>query len=251
MTAGGSLWRQVLGVFAWALLGLLIAPEPSHGQAAASPAAVPAARAKPAPVRIPEAFQRYRRVIETEAVRILGPRAPVARLSAQLHQESRFDPNARSLVGAEGMGQFMRPTAADMAKNHPRECAPADPLSAAWAIRCTFIYDRGLVAGLRPLDTAGQAATTGAAGSPPLSECTRWAFGLSCYNGGCGWLNRDRRLAAAAGADPNTWAGVAPYSTRSAAAKHENRGYIRRIMVEIEPAYIAAGVPGTYCSEPY
>lgn len=191
-------------------------------------------------VRIPEAFSRYRRAIETETVRIMGPTiARPAFIAAQLHQESGYNPAARSYVGATGLGQFMPGTAADMAARYP-ECRPADPLSATWAIRCAILYDLELYRS--PLPRAGD----------ELTACTRWAFALSSYNGGAGWLSRDRTLAAKAGRNPDRWQGnVDGYSARSAAAKRENRGYIDRIMVQIAPSYAAAGLLGPLCEEPF
>lgn len=219
-------------ILLWSMLGLLLPAPQAHAD------------------QVPQAFNRYRIMVQTEAFRLLGPRAPVARIAAQFHQESRYDPAARSGVGAAGLGQFMPPTAADMGRNYPTECAPVDPLSAAWAIRCAIIYDRALVGAVRPLVAVSPPGLTGpgAAGIAPLSECTRWAFGLSSYNGGGGWLALDRALAQRSGSDPNTWAGVVPYSKRSPAALRENRGYITRIMGDLEPLYIAAGMPGTLCT---
>lgn len=211
-------------------------------------AAPPAERAQA--VRIPVAFHRHRRMVQTEAFRLLGPTAPVARIAAQLHTESRWREDARSPVGAVGIGQFMPPTAGDMAKFFASECAPADPLNAAWSIRCAILYDRSLISAVRPFVPVGQAATTGAAGLLQLGVCTQWAFGFSSYNGGGGYLNRDRKLAAANGADPNRWhRAVALWSTRKPAAFRENRDYIVRIMRDTEPAYIAAGMPGTACPD--
>jgi Transglycosylase SLT domain len=201
-----------------------------------------------AQVRIPPEHARYRRLIQTEAVRLLGVKAPVARITARFHQESRFRPDARSHVGATGLGQFMPATAADMAKFHATECAPADPLSAAWSIRCAILYDRSLIAALRPFAPVATVGRADAARMAELSDCTKWAFGLSSYNGGAGWLNRDRKLAQASGSNPNLWfRQVEAWSNRSSGAWRENRDYVRRIMLEIEPAYIAAGVPGELC----
>lgn len=247
--ARGIVWATLAGVFLWlavaaAFLRAATAADFANvvgGVLGRDPVyARPSAIVAPSRVRIPEAFARYRRAIETESVRIMGPSmARPAFIAAQLHQESRFEPTARSYVGATGLGQFMPATAADMAARYP-ECRPADPLSPTWAIRCAIIYDRELY----------RAPTARGAGE--LSACTRWAFALSSYNGGAGWLNRDRTLAAKAGRDPDRWqANVADYSQRAAAAKRENRGYIDRIMVEIAPSYVAAGLIGPICTEPF
>lgn len=48
---------------------------------------------------------------EADIVRVLRERGLPAELAALPHVESSFDPSARSLVGASGIWQFMRPTA--------------------------------------------------------------------------------------------------------------------------------------------
>lgn len=53
---------------------------------------------------------------------------PRGLLSAVMHQESAGDPNAQSRAGAQGLFQFMRPTARDMGltdRTHPEESARA------------------------------------------------------------------------------------------------------------------------------
>lgn len=246
----GIVWGSLAGIAFWLAVGcafLRAAPAADFANVVGGVLgrdavyAPPAAIKPPSRVRIPEAFARYRRSIEVESVRIMGvSTARPAFIAAQLHQESRYQPAARSHVGATGMGQFMPATAADMARRYPGECAPADPLSPEWSIRCAILYDLELYRAVR------------ARGAADLGACTRWAFALSSYNGGAGWLNRDRNIAAGAGDDPDRWQGhVEKHSRRSAAAKRENRGYIERIMVEIAPAYIAAGMLGPLCEEPF
>lgn len=247
--ARGVVWAALAGVAFWLIVGaafLRAAPTADFsnvvgGVVGRDPVYTRLAIAVAPGVRVPAAFARYRRTIETEAVRIMGPTAArPAFNAAQLHQESGFNPLARSYVGATGLGQFMPGTAEDMAARYP-ECRPADPLSPTWAIRCSIIYDRELY-------TSPTARVAGG----ELSACTRWAFALSSYNGGAGWLSRDRTLAAKAGRSPDRWHGnVDAYSARSAAAKRENRDYIERIMVQLAPAYVAAGMIGPLCTEPF
>ncbi|WP_133619215.1 lytic transglycosylase domain-containing protein [Hydromonas duriensis] len=53
---------------------------------------------------------------------------PRGLLSAVMHQESAGNPNAKSTAGAQGLFQFMRPTARDMGLNdrtHPEDSARA------------------------------------------------------------------------------------------------------------------------------
>ena len=78
-----------------------------------------------------------------------------------------------------------------------------------------------------------------------LRQLFFWAFTLSAYNGGLGWISRDKNRASASGADPARWFGhVEAHSARAGWAFRENRTYVQRILLRLEPAYIAAGWPG-------
>ena len=144
---------------------------------------------------------------------------------AQIHQESAWNEQARSGVGAMGLSQFMPGTAADMGRQHG-DLAQVQPLNPQWAIRAMIQYDRDLH------DTISAA-----------TECHRLAMTLSCYNGGCGWLARDKALAQKTGRDPTMWWGNVELvnSGRSAAAWNENRGYPKRILLVIQPQYASWG----------
>ena len=184
-------------------------------------------KTKPVRIVIPEHSARYRLAIEREAGAVFGLGASPARIAAQIHQESHFKPAAKSPY-AQGLAQFTPSTAEWMAKVFPDECGEADPWDAHWAIRCAVRYDHYLYR-----------RVSGA------THCDRWAFTLSAYNGGLGWVNRDRRLAAADGADRERWfRHVEFYSRRADWARLENRAYVRRILTALEHAYIDAGWPG-------
>ena len=189
----------------------------------------------PALGQVPAAAQIYRADVVRSAYRTFGPGAPVATLAAQIHQESAWNPQARSWVGAQGLTQFMPGTAAALAKQYPGECAPANPLVPAWAIRCRDHLMRDLIA-----------ASARAVGAGPVSICSAWVFAFRSYNGGPGWTLRDRRAALAAGADPDDWRSVRPFNAgRNAAAIRENREYPERIF-HAEPRYLSWG-PGLGC----
>lgn len=174
---------------------------------------------------IPAEAQQHRRVLVRVAHQVMGLAAPVATLAAQVHQESRWRPDARSGAGAEGLAQTMPGTAAWLAEIQPRELHPAQPFNPGWALRALVTYDDWLLARV-----------------PGAGDCERWAFALAGYNGGLGWVQRDRRQARAAGADPDRWFGqVEHHTARADWARRENRGYVRRILTELEPRYRAAG----------
>lgn len=167
-----------------------------------------------AEARPPARCQPLQELVTAASHAIHGPRAPAATSGAQLAQESGCNERAVSRVGAQGLAQFMPATAADMAKRFPRHCSPADPFSPVWAVWCQHVYMASLLGQNRD----------------GMTECDRWAFALWAYNGGQGWVNRDKRLAASKGADPSRYLEVAPFNAgRSAANFHENRTYTSRI----------------------
>ena len=185
---------------------------------------------------IPTAAEQHRRTLVRAAHAEWGLGAPVATFAAQVHQESAWRVNARSPVGAEGLAQFMPATADWMAEIYPRSLGPAQPYNPGWALRAMVAFDRWLY-------ERNQA----------VSECDRWAFVLAGYNGGGGWVNRDRRLASAKGADPLAWFdSVERHNAgRSAANFRENRHYPRAILLRWEPMYAAAGWGPGVCAERY
>lgn len=182
------------------------------------------------PVRVLAAGAVYRRQIEQVVSDLWGVQGSPARLAAQLHQESSFRPGVTSHAGAQGMAQFMPATARWIAQQYPAELGQFDPWDATQSIRAAAIYDKHLLA------EHNSAAT----------DCDHWSFALSAYNGGGTHLRREQRAAAAAGLDPKRWWGNTElHRTRSPANWRENRGYVQRILVDLEPAYIDAGWTGT------
>lgn len=177
---------------------------------------------------IPREAQQYRHILTREAHLHWGLDAPVARLAAQIHQESAWRADAKSPY-ADGLAQFTPATAEWIAQVYPRALANPAPYSPGWAIRALVIYDRHLYHRVT-------AAT----------PCDAWAFTLSAYNGGEGWRKRDQALCASVpGCDPSRWWGhVEHYSPRAAWAFRENRDYPQRILLRWEPIYIRAGWPG-------
>lgn len=210
-------------VAAWALLGLaLLLAGSCHPVLAAD--------------TIPHAAEQHRRTLVRAAHAEWGLGAPIATLAGQVHQESAWRSTARSPAGAQGLAQFMPATADWMADIYPSTLGPAQPYNPGWALRAMVMFDRWLY-------QRNQAT----------SECDRWAFVLSAYNGGNGWVNRDRRLASAKGADQLAWFdSVERHNAgRSAANFRENRHYPRAILLRWEPMYAAAGWGSGVCAERY
>lgn len=175
---------------------------------------------------IPRACAQYQRILNKEVSARLGPNASITPFAAQIMQESTCNAAARSSVGALGLTQFM-PETAEWIGQVDSTLAPAQPMNPAWAIRALVVYD----AWLMKRDVG-------------RTECDTYAFALSSYNGGEGWLWRDKARAIKLGVAPDIWFSaveITPDPRRSKAAIAENRGYPRRILLTIAPRFVVAG----------
>ncbi len=170
----------------------------------------------------PQAALQYRDDVIRNARLEWGLSAPVADFAAQLHQESGWRPDVVSPAGAQGLAQFM-PATADWISQLIPMLSNREPFNPAWAIRALVSYDRWL---WQRVSAA--------------NDCERMAMTLSGYNGGLGWVQRDRRLASQKGLDSTRWFGhVATVNAgRNAASWRENRHYPQRILRELAPRYL-------------
>lgn len=183
---------------------------------------------QPAHAQIPSAANGYQRELTRIVQQEWGMTGRVAVHAAQIHQESAWRSNVNSPVGAQGLSQFMPSTSKWIAEIYP-DLGRAAPYSPSWAMRAQARYNKWHWQ--RLANTA--------------DECQRWAMALSAYNGGLGWVNRDRRIATAAGDNPGVWFNsVEKYTHRAAWAKRENRHYVRHILLELTPRYTRAGWQG-------
>ncbi|EAU0220195.1 transglycosylase SLT domain-containing protein [Salmonella enterica subsp. enterica] len=180
----------------------------------------PASAAEP-----PAAAKPYRAEVIRTARAVWGMDAPVADFAGQFQQESGWNPAARSPVGAQGMAQFM-PSTADWISQQFPELREREPFNPSWAIRALVQYDQWLWQRVSGRDS-----------------CQRMAFTLSAYNGGLGWVNRDKKLATQRGLDAGVWfdAVATVNAGRSAANWRENRGYPQRILYQNAPRYLSWG----------
>lgn len=181
---------------------------------------------------IPAAAQKHRALLERSANVVWGLNAPMATFAAQIHQESRWRADARSPVGAEGLSQFMPTTTEWIAAAYPKQLGEAQPYNPGWAMRALVHYDRWLFERL-----------------PATAQCERWAMVLSAYNGGLGWVQRDRKLASEKGSDQLIWFNsIEKFNAgRSAANFNENRHYPRVILSKWESLYEKAGWGNGVC----
>lgn len=192
-----------------------------------------AAMAADVPQPVPQEAKAHQRLLTRIAYRHWGLGAPVALFAAQIHQESSWRGDAKSRY-ADGWAQFTPATADWIVTLYPEALGDqAAPYSAPWAFTAMVLYDKRLFQRVKPWYARD------------VTECDSWAMALSQYNGGPGWLARDRRLTEASGDDPDKWFGhVEFYSKRADWALKENRGYPRRILLKLEPLYLDAGWPG-------
>lgn len=162
----------------------------------------------------PSAAVPYRSTVIRAAHLVWGLDAPTPVMAAQLNQESAWRPRICSPFAC-GLAQFTPGTAKDMGR-HYKDLAAVDVFNPQWAILALVRYDHQLYQSVPPARTA----------------CDRWAFTLSSYNGGLGWLHRDIRVCRRHGCDARVWFGqVERFNAgRSLANFRENRGYPRTIL---------------------
>ena len=128
-------------------------------------------------------------------------------VTAQMYQESRFDPKATSFAGARGLLQVMPKTAKQMGF---RELD--DP-------------DKGIHAGIKYLDWVRDRF------DDDLEFADRMWFTLAAYNAGYGHVDDARRLAVKKGWDPDRWFGHTEKAMlllgRKEYARKAKHGYVR------------------------
>jgi len=194
-------------VFAWLLLALGMLIAAGIGQARAD---------------IPRAALHHRADLVRIAHAEWGLDAPVAAFAAQIHQESGWNPEAVSRVGARGMAQFMPATArwwCEVNKLSADACQPSNPV---WAMRALVGYDRWLYERVRG-----------------ASEFDRLWAALRGYNGGLGWWQQEAKVA---GSYERLAVDAACGQARRAAVHcRENLGYPRRILLTLQSRYLAWG----------
>lgn len=110
-------------------------------------------------------------------------------IAAQCYQESAFDPNARSYVGAQGLMQLMPATAREMGVKQEEVFMP-EP-NVAGAARYIALLTRQF--------------------SDIHSPDERIKFVLASYNGGSFHIRDAMALTRKHGGDPHVWSDVAPY----------------------------------------
>ncbi len=152
-------------------------------------------------------------------------------IMAQMLQESACVPSARSHAGAAGLFQIMPATAKDIADRINKTIGRPDVYNPIWSIRAGISYQRNMFISIRNAENL----------------CEQYAMALSGYNGGLGWVYRDRKITERQNGNQNKWFGkhnVSHWSDRAMWAFKENRGYVQRIIHELQPRFYSAGFSG-------
>ena len=173
---------------------------------------------------IPQNAYRYKRLLYGFAQTSFGIEAPVGLLAAQIHKESTWRVNAKSPY-AEGLSQFTPDTQEFIKKKYPA-LSYGDALDPTWAIQAMMFYDKDLKTQVDAID-----------------NCNDWAFTFAMYNGGPGWIWKEKNIAEAQGYDRNMWWGsVEKFNAgRRDSAIKENRDYPKKIILELQELYVSNG----------
>lgn len=175
--------------------------------------------------RIPGLAYRLKRTVRGEVNYYWGLEQDGTVFYAQIHQESAWKPEAQSAY-ASGLAQFTPDTADWISRLYPADLGDNNPLDVRWAVRALVKYDKWLYDRF----------------SFAFDEDHRWMFSLSGYNGGAGWITKDRSLAAENGKDTTRWTcNVEHHSKRASWAFKENRDYIAKILNKWVPIYRGGG----------
>ncbi len=170
---------------------------------------------------IPREAERHRLVLLREAQFVWGLDAPVSSFAAQVQQESGWREGLVSRTGAIGLTQFMPATANWIGATRP-DLESVNPGNPVWALRALVAYDKWL---WERVDGA--------------SACERFAFVLSAYNGGLGWVRRRKARSDAPAVCFDKTCAVNPGI--SLANQAENQSYPVRILRRYEPLYMRSG----------
>lgn len=183
--------------------------------------------AQAASPQIPREALQHRAALKREAQRVWGLSAPVATFAAQIQQESRWRPDARSPVGAVGLAQFMPATALWMGdidaqlRSANRAAAVQQATNPTWAIRALVQYNHWLYARIKA-----------------QNACERMAFTLSAYNGGLGWVYKRQQRSPQPGVCLGATCDINPGIAH--ANQKENAHYPAVVIRRFEPLYVQA-----------
>ena len=174
---------------------------------------------------VPASAHKYRAELTRAAHGQWGLDAPIAALAAQVHQESAWQPNAVSRVGAAGLAQFMPGTATwwcQINKLTPEQCQPHNP---TWALRALVGYDKYL------FDRSPARYT----------ERDRMHVALRAYNGGLGHWQAEARASGLPQPTVDQVAAACGKARRHVSHCPENLNYPARILGMLQQRYATWG----------
>lgn len=172
-----------------------------------------------------QSAERYRRDLVRAAHSQWGLDAPVAAFAAQVHQESAWNPQAVSRVGARGLAQFMPATASwwcELNRLSPADCQPHNP---TWALRSLVGYDKWLYD--RTPERYG--------------AFDRMWVALRGYNGGLGHWQQEARATGVQQPTRQQVDAACGQARRATLHCRENLDYPRRILQVLQPRYSSWG----------
>lgn len=184
-----------------------------------------AASACQAGAQVPYLSARYKLTLLREAHSQWGLTAPVAALAAQVQQESGWQPQVVSRVGAQGLAQFMPATSRWWCARvgvAPADCLPQNP---TWALRAMVGYDLYL---WRRVPTT-------------YSDYDRLWLALRSYNGGEGHWRAEAGTTGVTTPTRQQIDAACGRARRAAVHCRENLHYPQRILVELQPRYASWG----------
>lgn len=162
---------------------------------------------------IPAKAYSYREYLIKESRYVWGLEAPSSYFAAQIHTESLWNEKANSFAGAMGLTQFMPETVKWVGSVY-KDLAKGNPYNPKWAIRAMVRYNKYHFDKIKAEDFANTLA-----------------FTFSAYNGGLGWVLRDKEKARKYGYNPYVYFGSVEKvnAGRKKSAFHENRNYVTLI----------------------
>lgn len=170
---------------------------------------------------VPAQAQRYRLELVRAAHSQWGLNAPIAALAAQVHQESGWNPQAISQVGAQGMAQFMPATARWWCQWQGIATPQCQPQNPTWALRALAGYDKYL------FDRT----------PPRLSDFDRLWVTLRAYNGGLGHWQAEAASTGLARPTRSQVDAACGKARRHISHCPENLRYPHRILLLLQPRY--------------
>jgi soluble lytic murein transglycosylase-like protein len=175
--------------------------------------------------QVPPEAARYRAELTRAAHAEWGLDAPIAALAAQVHQESGWNPQAVSQVGAAGLAQFMPATARWWCDSNGIGLAQCQPKNPTWALRALVGYDKYL------FDRAPTRYT----------DRDRMHVALRAYNGGLGHWRAEAKASGLPQPTVDQVAAACGLASRHLSHCRENLGYPARILGVLQPRYATWG----------